>query len=340
MEFNMNDQHSGLFDVYYNRVMSVDFEKIILDNYQWLITYVKKDKELDFQTGFDQKHNKSWFSIYRGTSKVLQIIYFGNTKKTRIDADKAYKKLDTSIFEKQYVDEKSFTEYLKFIRESPEFGKYYINSKGNKNEGYYQTLISRRYTFENTIDDDFVIFDKEFVLGFKDTDTKIKWNEDLVKIQKRHLDELRKICSDKLPKDITIEYGEFDFVGLTWDGDLVIMELKKDAGTGLSPIQIAYYNLQFSKLFLEGREDQLDAVIKPMIEQKRRMGLIKRTPRAKELPKGLSGNVRLYIILGNEGKISDTIKKRFALTKKIFKVPVQVFTCQEDGTLVPSEKFK
>jgi len=326
---------------YYNRVMSKDFENIILKDYQWLINYVKNDKELDFQTGFDQKQKKSWFSVYRGTSRILQITYYENSKKIKIDAADAYKELDTQIFKSQHVDEKMLAQYLVAIRENPRFGRYYIDSKGIKKEGYYQTLISRRYTFENAIDDDFIIFDKEFVIGFRDEDFKKKWNEGLVKIQEKHLDELRKTSSDKLPEDIKLEYGEFDFMGLTWDGDLIIMELKKDASNGLSPIQIAYYDLQFSKLLSEGMVDQLDAVIKSMIEQKRRMGLIKRTPKAKELPKGLSGVVKLYIIIGNEKNVSKTIKNRFAITKKAFKVEgVNVFTCEADGTLRPSAQFK
>ena len=173
----MNTQNADLQDVYYNRVMSEEFEKIIIEKYQWLITYVKNDKELDFQTGYDQKQNKSWFSIYRGTSRILQIIYNGNSKKIKIEAANAYKELDTPIFKEQHVDEKTLTEYLKVIRENPRFERYYIDSKGDKKEGYYQTLISRRYTFENTIDDDFVIFDKETVLGFIDEDTKKEWHK-------------------------------------------------------------------------------------------------------------------------------------------------------------------
>lgn len=335
----MKKQNTYLNDVYYNRVMSEEFEKIIIEKYQWLITYVKNDKELDFQTGYDQKQNKSWFSIYRGTSRILQIIYSGNSKKIKIEAANAYKELDTTIFKDQHVDEKTLAEYLKAIRENPRFERYYIDSKGDKKEGYYQTLISRRYTFENTIDDDFIIFDKETVLGFIDEDTKKEWHKDLLTIQENHIKEFRKASNDKLPKVIKAEFGEIDFMGLTWDGVLIIIELKEDIGNGLSPIQTAFYKLElFKLLLLEHREEQLFDVIKAMILQKRKMGLIKKMPRAKALP-GLITGVRSYIVIGNDEKVTEPIKKRFALANKVFGGNA-VFTCAPDGTLIPSEKFK
>lgn len=330
---------ADLQPVYYNRVMSDNFEKLIMEEYNWLIEFVKKNSDLDFQTGFDPKQNKSWFSVYRGTSRILQITKREKAVKEKIDAAPAYKALAPYIFVKQRVDEKSFEVYLKAIRENPKFGRYYVDSNGKRNEGYYQTLVSRRYTFENKFDDDFVIFDKEFVLGFLDDEEKRAWNEVLIKIQKDSLKKLRSKTKNKLPKNIKLEYGEIDFMGLTWDGDLIIMELKKDVGNGLSPIQIAYYSLQFDKLMIDGMEDRLDIVIKDMIRQKRRMGLIKWPPKAKELPNGLSGCVRKYIIIGNDKGASSTIKKRFALAKEAINCSINVFTCDTDGTLRPSSQF-
>lgn len=334
---NMNiDPDYDLQPVYYNRVMSEKFEKLILSEYKWLIEFVKKHKELDFQTGFDQKQNKSWFSIYRGTSRILQITYFDKGERVKIDAAASYMKLDS--YPKK-LDEKHLEAYLNEINENPKYGKYYIDSKGDCKEGYYQTLIARRYTFENKIDDDFVIFDKELVLGFINEEEKKSWNEIVVNIQNETIQKLRFKSKERLPKTIKAEYGEIDFMGLSWDGDLVIMELKKDAADGLSPIQIGYYGLQFEKLKTEGMEDRLYKVIREMILQKKRMGLIKWTPKAKELPNGLSGGIRKYIIIGNEEKVAEKIKKRFALAKEVSLCKAEVYTCYTDGTLRPSTQL-
>lgn len=66
--------------------------------------------------------------------------------------------------------------------------------------------------------------------------------------------QLRKTYNGELPENIKPEYGEFDFLGLNTNGDILIMELKQNdpTKTALSPIQTSYYYLQFQKL---ARED-------------------------------------------------------------------------------------
>ena len=339
----MNTQNTKLQNVYYNRVMSEQFEKLIMEKYEWLIGFVKKHPELDFQTGFDQKQNKSWFSVYRGTSRILRITHREKSGRVTIDAAKSYMELDS--YPKQ-LDEKHLEAYLKEINENPKYGKYYIDSKGERKEGYYQTLISRRYTFENTIDDDFVIFDKEFVFGFINQEVKDLWNEEIVvDWQNVAIKLLRDKSKEKLPKDIKSQYGEIDFVGLTWDGDIIIIEVKKDLEDALlSPIQSSYYCLQFKKFLLEYpevREKLLSEAIREMILQKKRMGVIKKLPKAKEPPRGFKF-VRNYIVIGNEEKtLKESRKEIFQLAASVSPCDyLKVFTCDEDGTLIPSEKFK
>ena len=206
------------------------------------------------------------------------------------------------------------------------------------------SFIARRYTFKNRSDDDFVIFDKELVVGFKDEVEKAVWNEEIIDSQKKAINTLRAKSRDKLSEDIKPYYGEFDFMGLSWDGDLIIMELKKEAkGTksSLSPIQIAYYVKQFTKLINEDLDGGLYKVIRDMILQKQRMGLIKMTPKAKSLPNELSGKIRKYIIMGDDEKVSKSFKEHFVLAKKVFlENDLEVFTCDKnDGTLRLSSQF-
>lgn len=347
MSMKINKHNADLPAAYYNRVMSDAFEELIMTKYKWLIEFVKKHDDLDFQTGFDQKKCKSWFSVYRGTGRILQISYSdkSRSRKEKIDADKAYKSLAPDIFQNDgVIDEKSFENYLIKIAKTPKFEQYYLDSAGDRKEGFYQTLIARRYTFENRSDDDFVIFDKELVVGFKDEVEKAVWNEEIIDSQKKAINTLRAKSRDKLSENIKPYYGEFDFMGLSWDGDLIIMELKKEAkGTksSLSPIQIAYYVKQFTKLINEDLDGGLYKVIRDMILQKQRMGLIKMTPKAKSLPNELSGKIRKYIIMGDDEKVSKSFKEHFVLAKKVFlENDLEVFTCDKnDGTLRLSSQF-
>ena len=78
------------FTTYYNRKMDDSFISKVLNDYPWLIHFVKNTSELDLQTGHDPKQGRSWFSVYRGTGRVLTFASRRNGYK--IDAADAYKK--------------------------------------------------------------------------------------------------------------------------------------------------------------------------------------------------------------------------------------------------------
>lgn len=138
-----------------------------------------------------------------------------------------------------------FDTYLAKIASTEKFKRYYNTDVYN--EGYYQTLIGRRYTFGIKDTDDFILFDKELVIGFKTKGIKDEWNKEIVDQQTLKIKQLRKTYNGELPENIKPEYGEFDFLGLNTNGDILIMELKQNdpTKTALSPIQTSYYYLQF-----------------------------------------------------------------------------------------------
>ena len=343
--------NKDIHGAYYNRVMSKEFVDLMKTQYQWLITFVKRTPELDFQTGYDQKANKSWFSVYRGTSRILKFTYNGNSKKTNpiekvtIDADPSYKHHAPQIFEEHRLDEKILAEYLSAVNKDTAYDSYYIDSKEEKKEGYYQTRIARRYTFENKQEDEFVIFDKELVIGFIDSNYRDEWNEKYVlNEQNAALEKFKNEAKIKLkkplPLKINTDFGEFDFMGIDWKGNLIIMELKSEDKKGLSPIQVACYDKQFKRLLQEDSDNHLYKTIIGMIEQKIDMGLIN-LPKGRSLPTSLTRKIKKYIIIGNEENVSPEISNRFALAKEVFLgKDLEVYTCTADGTLVQSEKFK
>ena len=234
---------------YYDRTMDDSFISKVLSDYPWLIKFVKKTPELDFQTGHDPKQGRSWFSVYRGTGRVLTFVSRRNSYK--MDAANAYKEIAPTDFF-VHPTEDNFVKYLSNIREAPNLKRYYESDKGKK-EGFYQNLIGRRYTFNTKTEDDFIIIDKEMVVGFKDEATKTAWNDDIISNIKDLILDLKKDYNGSLPQDIHSNYGEFDFLAITWDGDIIIMELKQDdpQKTYLSPIQVRFYYEQFKKLMKE-----------------------------------------------------------------------------------------
>ena len=319
---------------YYDRTMDDSFISKVLKDYPWLIDFVKNNPELDFQTGHDPKQERSWFSVYRGTGRVLTFVSRRNGYK--IDAADAYKKIaPTDFFEKP--TEKSFVKYLSEIRKAPNLNRYYKSGEGKK-EGFYQNLIGRRYTFNTKAEDDFIIIDKEMVVGFKDEDTKKAWNKDIISNIEALIRNLRRVYKGRLPKDISSKYGEFDFLAMTWNGDIIIMELKQNdpQKTSLSPIQVRFYNDQFHKLLKENKEVS-DNIIK-MIKQKVELGIIN-IPQDKTLPEKLSGNIRAFVIVGEDQNLSETICNRYKFIRDIFLPDMKAYTCRPDGTLIESKKL-
>ena len=322
------------FTTYYDRTMDDSLISKVLGDYPWLIKFVKKTPELDFQTGHDPRQGRSWFSVYKGTGRVITFVSRRNGYK--IDAADAYKRIAPIVFF-EHPTENSFVEYLSNIREAPNLQRYYESDQGKK-EGFYQNLIGRRYTFNTKAEDDFIIIDKEMVVGFKDEVTKTAWNKDIISNIEALIRNLRRDYKGRLPKDISSKYGEFDFLAMTWDGDIIIMELKQDDSlkTSLSPIQVRFYDEQFHKLLKENK-DISDNIMK-MVQQKVDMGIIN-VPKGRSLPQKLSGQIETCVIVGEEKSLSPTICDRFRVVRKIFLPNMKSYTCESDGTLVKSNKL-
>ncbi len=333
---------------YYQRAMNEYLVQKLNQDFKWLINYVIEHKELDFQTGSDRDGN-SWFSVYRGTSRILRI-WGGKKGKISYDADKTYKEkaggneLIKKFNEETREDElkKALDEYLKRIADKKDiFGRYYVTGSGEKKEGYYQNLISRRYSFESKNDNPFFIFDKEFVLGFINRKAKGNWNKEIKEEIQKNLSVFVKEHIGKLPKDIKDgkkdHYDEVDFLALNWDGDIIIMELKQNdpSKTAFSPIQLGSYYRQFDKFLEENKENDYMSIyenIRIMIQQKISLGMIK-IPDGKTLPSKLTGVIKAYLIVGENNTISSEQKERYKKARKIFLPNIEAYQSKSDGEL-------
>lgn len=316
---------------YYDRKMKCDFVEKLTKDYPWLISFVKEHDCLDFQTGYNPKTKRSWLSIYRGTGRILTFI--SSKKGISCDAAKKYKELYLDFF--GMPTKEKFEEYLDEIKKQDFFKRYYNDEENNRNEGYFQNLVGRRYTFQIIEKDNFIIIDKEFVLGFENDIIKEKWNENIIKDVEQKIKEFRSQYKGRLPKDIKKEYGEFDFLALNSNGDILIMELKQNdpSKTALSPIQVYFYYKQFKKLLEEDQE--LYKKIKDMVEQKRNIGIISPIfdEKNKKFPDKLSGKIVPCVIIGENKRLSNEIRERYEFAKKIFLPELETYICEEDGSL-------
>ena len=304
-------------EAYYNRTMAETVVSLLKGRLSWMIDYVYQHEELDFQTG------DSWFSIYKGTGRILTVKPNGT-----IFADTKYKELMPEFYENPTIER--FDALLEKVATEKSLTRYYIGNDGKKKEGYYQALISRRYTLHCTSEDDFVIVDKEFVLGYRDEDKRKEWQSAPKEWLKSKIELAR---NSGIPGTIKEPGTECDFVGITKDGDLLLMELKRYEDTPkiyLSPLQIGHYDELTRKFMAEYYDDFSSSVI-GMLHQKIDLGLIK--PAWQTMPGKLSGKIKLAVIVG--GTASDTAKERFSIMKRIVDKEITYYTCNEStGTLI------
>ena len=307
--------------MYYNRVIDPVIESLLLDKYSWLIQTVIENPELDFQT------TSSKISIYRGTSRIVSL-----NKNGKMSADKAYMTLYPVFYDSPTPQ--TFVELLNKVHNNRYFDRYYL-SADKKMEGFYQNLISRRYTLNCKPNDDFIIVDKEFVIGYKDQETKDSLLDIFVKKYDDFIRQIKELHpTEKWPKNIKQSGEECDFLAITKDGDIMLLELKRSNDTQkiyLSPLQVEKY-ADMTKGLLDGYSDIFFKILKDMVKQKKRIGII--NP-AWTMPQRLSGKIKTAVVVG--GNASSEAKRKYKLVRDILGKNTPYCTCDNSGTIIEVE---
>ena len=307
-------------EMYYDRSMSLNLVQKISKEYQWLIDAVKQNPELDFQIGSND--NDSWFSVYRGTGRILTI-----KEKGKPYADPKYMNLFPDFYDNPNMA--GLSVLMEKIKEDSGLGRYYIGADGKRKEGYYQNLISRRYSLYCESDDDFIIIDKEFVLGYYEDKVKERITQPIIK----KYDDIIQSLSDKYDycKNIKQPGTECDFVGLTRQGDILLLELKRYEDTTkifLSPLQAGKYD-DLTEEYVRRYYDDFNKDVLNMVIQKKDMGIL--NPKW-DLPAKLTGNIIPAVVVG--GNPSKAAKERFDIVRKAVGKDIPLYTCDEKGTLI------
>ena len=260
--------------MYYNRKLTDSFSKLLepKGELRWLFHFVKEHHDLDFLIG--KNDSKEWISIYRGLSRVLTILKTRKPDVVKLDGADAYKKISNDLYGEKKISE-NFSEKLedlvKVVSDNPKFNRYY----NNKKEGYFQNELSRKFGICGKENGDFVIIDKEAVIGGYKEEEK---DEIYGKIRKCYK-ELQKGLSQKDAKRFGKDLDkkaigkELDFLALDKQGNLLLIEYKHGTNTSgiyLSPLQIGMHFELFNRL----PREELEQAVLEMLEQKKKIGLI------------------------------------------------------------------
>lgn len=260
--------------MYYNRKLSDSFSKLLEPDgeLRWLFDFVKERFDLDFLIG--KNNSKEWISIYRGLSRVLTIIKTRQPDVIKLDGAGAYKKILNGLYGQKKISDDFSHELSVLVKEvsnDSKFDKYF----NNKKEGYFQNELSRKFGICGKSNDDFVIIDKEAVIGYEDIHEKGRIYETIREGYKSLQKGLTQKDAKRYGKELDKKPigNELDFLALDKQGNLLLIEYKHGTNTSgiyLSPLQIGMY----LELFDRFSRIDLEKSVFEMLEQKKRMGLI------------------------------------------------------------------
>lgn len=260
--------------MYYDRVISENLAKTLAKDgtLSWLLDYVKKHEDLDILIG--KIKNKEWISVYRGLTKIVTIIPLKAPSIVSVQTADTYKNISPTLSgEKRSADikQKDIEAIRAFLDKKEKSDRYY----GNKKEGFYQNAISREFGIFSKVDSEFVILDKEVVVGYENKNEK---NSKFTSLQEEYK-KLQRIISDydahRYGQNLVKKFigNELDFLAMNKNGDILLIELKHGSNTSgiyLSPLQIGLYFQIFNAL----PQADLQGVLTQMLEQKKKLGLI------------------------------------------------------------------
>jgi len=259
--------------MYYNRTISKELASLLETGgeLRWLFDFVKNHKELDFLIG--KNNSKEWVSIYRGLTRIISVLPINSTT-VFIDADNKYKGISPSLYGQKSINDNFLNDIenlITQIEQNSQFDRYYKNKK----EGFYQNELSKIYGICGSTDTDFVIIDKEAVIGYSNKAEKESLFGSIQQKYKQLQREISILNPERYGKDLEKKAigNELDFLALDKDGNILLIEYKHGTNTSgiyLSPLQIGLYN----DIFTSFPKKELEIAVFEMLEQKQKIGLI------------------------------------------------------------------
>lgn len=268
--------------------------------------------------------------LHKGEINFSSKSYGGQGEKQRSEGcSESFKNLkgDSSVEDISKLSEN----VCAFLREAVKTvaDKYY----NEESEGFLSSRLSIDYgrNWEPLNDCDWLIIDRESVLGFDNKDDKDEFDKDIN-------DEVVKAKS-KLPNDdswtrICKSFGnELDFLAINKKKQLVCIELKKVSnGDGIcwGPLQATVYQQAFTKAL-----SNISSKILTLAQQKIKLGLLPEAASSWLPEEGFKSVLGVLAVAGSEKPASPTYWDRARILNDSLKSPLKLWKAvQEDNKLI------
>ncbi|MCH8331657.1 MAG: hypothetical protein IH946_09835 [Bacteroidetes bacterium] len=261
-------------DTYYYRPISQTLEdELGGGRLKWLVNVVKKEPDLDFQTGSNK--SGSWISVYRGLTRLISIEYRSRKEAFRISGTPSYQLLVEGLY-KNSTKKLDFKAKLKDLIEKVARHEKYKRYFETEKEGFFQSAFSRKFGVLASSKSDIVVLDKEAVIGHIDKIHKRKFEEPIIKLHRKFLETLSKKDAKQFGVGLHKRSigAELDFLAVNKSGRVVLIEFKHVTGRPhLATVQLSAYYELFKKYAKENKKE-FQTAIKDMLQQKIKLGLL------------------------------------------------------------------
>ncbi|MFC1481600.1 hypothetical protein ACFL6E_05085 [Candidatus Neomarinimicrobiota bacterium] len=302
--------------MYYYRVISSELENLLKEDgpLGWLPSFIKDERE-DIDIHIGANNASEWISCYRGLTRVFRVERGRHRGKLKISVADSYIKLAVKngidLFHRDIDDlrtaKRALNNFIEIVKKEPIYARYY----DNRREGYWQHNLTRAHSTLASGSSEFLILDRESVIGYSNDIEKKNVIDPLIKefaeIQ-GDLSEHNKYSAKIKDKNLG---NELDCIGINEKGEIILIEVKDggDAfGIYFAPFQIGMYLKLFNNL-VEDNQDDLIKTLNMMLKQKIALGLIPETLKDRFNIPNQPIRLKPVLVIGNYNARSSAVKK-------------------------------
>lgn len=270
----------------YVRKISDEFQKILSGPLAPLIAYRPECEGKDYFLYDFQIRENDELMVYCGTSRVVVCKYNQDRKSLRVYAAPTYQDVTTGLMRTWNCKDDTAMNDLSILllKHLKNVDKFVPRSMyQNKKEGYWQNRICVDFGRRWEPSDNWLIVDREVVIGFKDTKEKNSVLGPIVKPYEKAVSELRKEDSKRWGQPVKKSFGnELDLLVIDRQGNLLCIELKYgDATAGI--YWGMYQTAVYRDLAKKASPDLLVKGAAELVRQKVKLGLLPESARLRLL---------------------------------------------------------
>lgn len=296
----------------YSRTLSAPFLDILTGPLAPLLEYRPENEGKDYYLYNSQLRERDEFMVYCGTSRVFVCKYNQRHNALKISAAPTYQKVSPDLMRSWDCGNSTamkdlaalLIEHLRNVDSHVPRGHYH-----NKKEGYWQNRICVDFGKCWDPSDEWLIIDREVVIGFDNTSAKQAALLPIIRPYKAAVEQLTEEEPKKWGKPGKKSFGdELDLLAIDPLGNLVCIELKY--GTNAAGVYWGMYQASVYRDLAKIASERIITGVKELATQKIELGLLPRSAEERvRLIDSKKSDIRTVLAVAAPNPLSSCWKK-------------------------------